>query len=311
MKIKKIAAMLLAGIMSVGLCSCASSDNSSAASDNSSAADSAASGADSSAADSAASNADSSAADSTASEGGDWAYIADKGTFVVGITLFEPMNYYDENGELTGFETEFTKAVCEKMGVEPVFQEIEWEQKELELNSKNIDAIWNGLTVTEDRKENMAFSKSYVRNKQVVVINSKNADKYTDIASMAGASCAAESGSAGESAIQSDSVLSQNEYIPTSAQKDVLLELKSGTIEVGVIDYVMAIASVGEGTDYSDLMIVDGIELAPEEYAVGLRKGDTETVEKVNSAIDELVADGTLKALAEKYGLGGVYAFDN
>lgn len=311
MKIKKIAAMLLAGIMSVGLCSCASSDNSSAASDNSSAADSAASGADSSAADSAASNADSSAADSTASEGGDWAYIADKGTFVVGITLFEPMNYYDENGELTGFETEFTKAVCEKMGVEPVFQEIEWEQKELELNSKNIDAIWNGLTVTEDRKENMAFSKSYVRNKQVVVINSKNADKYTDIASMAGASCAAESGSAGESAIQSDSVLSQNEYIPTSAQKDVLLELKSGTIEVGVIDYVMAIASVGEGTDYSDLMIVEGIELAPEEYAVGLRKGDTETVEKVNSAIDELVADGTLKALAEKYGLGGVYAFDN
>lgn len=311
MKIKKIAAMLLAGIMSVGLCSCASSDNSSAASDNSSAADSAASGADSSAADSAAFDADSSAADSTASEGGDWAYIADKGTFVVGITLFEPMNYYDENGELTGFETEFTKAVCEKMGVEPVFQEIEWEQKELELNSKNIDAIWNGLTVTEDRKENMAFSKSYVRNKQVVVINSKNADKYTDIASMAGASCAAESGSAGESAIQSDSVLSQNEYIPTSAQKDVLLELKSGTIEVGVIDYVMAIASVGEGTDYSDLMIVEGIELSPEEYAVGLRKGDTETVEKVNSAIDELVADGTLKALAEKYGLGGVYAFDN
>lgn len=311
MKIKKIAAMLLAGIMSVGLCSCASSDNSSAASDNSSAADSAASGADSSAADTAASDADSSAADSTASEGGDWAYIADKGTFVVGITLFEPMNYYDENGELTGFETEFTKAVCEKMGVEPVFQEIEWEQKELELNSKNIDAIWNGLTVTEDRKENMAFSKSYVRNKQVVVINSKNADKYTDIASMAGASCAAESGSAGESAIQADSVLSQNEYIPTSAQKDVLLELKSGTIEVGVIDYVMAIASVGEGTDYSDLMIVDGIELAPEEYAVGLRKGDTETVEKVNSAIDELVADGTLKELAEKYGLGGVYAFDN
>lgn len=318
MKIKKIAAMLLAGIMSVGLCSCASSDNSSAASDNSSAAsdissaaDSAASGADSSAADSAASDADSSAADSTASEGGDWAYIADKGTFVVGITLFEPMNYYDENGELTGFETEFTKAVCEKMGVEPVFQEIEWEQKELELNSKNIDAIWNGLTVTEDRKENMAFSKSYVRNKQVVVINSKNADKYTDIASMAGASCAAESGSAGESAIKSDSVLSQNEFIGASAQKDVLLELKSGTIEVGVIDYVMAIASVGEGTDYSDLMIVDGIELAPEEYAVGLRKGDTETVEKVNSAIDELVADGTLKVLAEKYGLGGVYAFDN
>ena len=103
MKIKRIAALLLAGIMTVGLCSCASSGNSSSVADN---ADS--SSADSSAADN---------ADSTASEGGDWQYIADKGNFVAGITLFEPMNYYDENGELTGFETEFTKAVCEKVGV--------------------------------------------------------------------------------------------------------------------------------------------------------------------------------------------------
>ena len=110
MKIKRIAALLLAGIMSVGLCSCASSGTPSAssASEGSSAAD----------------NADSSTADSTASEDGDWQYIADKGSFVAGITLFEPMNYYDENGELTGFETEFTKAVCEKLGVEAKFQEI-------------------------------------------------------------------------------------------------------------------------------------------------------------------------------------------
>ena len=251
MKIKRIAALLLAGIMSVGLCSCASS-NTSSASESSSAAES---NADSSAADS---------TDSTASEGGDWQYIADKGNFVAGITLFEPMNYYDENGELTGFETEFTKAVCEKLGVEAKFQEIEWDKKEIELNAKTIDAIWNGLTVTEERKENMGFSKSYVRNKQVVVIKADNKDKYTDEASMAGASCAAESGSAGQTAI-----------------------------------------------DYSDLMIVEGVELAPEEYAIGMRKGDTETIEKVNGAIDELVADGTLKALAEKYGLADVYAFDN
>ncbi len=298
MKIKRIAALLLAGIMSVGLCSCASS-NTSSASDSSSAAES---------------NADSSAADSTnstASEGGDWQYIADKGNFVAGITLFEPMNYYDENGELTGFETEFTKAVCEKLGVEAKFQEIEWDKKEIELNAKTIDAIWNGLTVTEERKENMGFSKSYVRNKQVVVIKADNKDKYTDEASMAGASCAAESGSAGQTAIETSPVLSQNEFVGASAQKDVLLEVKAGTVELGVLDYVMAKASIGEGTDYSDLMIVEGVELAPEEYAIGMRKGDTETIEKVNGAIDELVADGTLKALAEKYGLADVYAFDN
>ncbi len=295
MKIKRIAALLLAGIMSVGLCSCASS-NTSSASESSSAAES---------------NADSSAADSTASEGGDWQYIADKGNFVAGITLFEPMNYYDENGELTGFETEFTKAVCEKLGVEAKFQEIEWDKKEIELNAKTIDAIWNGLTVTEERKENMGFSKSYVRNKQVVVIKADNKDKYTDEASMAGASCAAESGSAGQTAIETSSVLSQNEFVGASAQKDVLLEVKAGTVELGVLDYVMAKASIGEGTDYSDLMIVEGVELAPEEYAIGMRKGDTETIEKINGAIDELVADGTLKALAEKYGLADVYAFDN
>ena len=294
MKIKRIAALLLAGIMSVGLCSCASS-NTSSASESSSAAES---NADGSAADS---------TDSTASEGGDWQYIADKGNFVAGITLFEPMNYYDENGELTGFETEFTKAVCEKLGVEAKFQEIEWDKKEIELNAKTIDAIWNGLTVTEERKENMGFSKSYVRNKQVVVIKADNKDKYTDEASMAGASCAAESGSA----IETSSVLSQNEFVGASAQKDVLLEVKAGTVELGVLDYVMAKASIGEGTDYSDLMIVEGVELAPEEYAIGMRKGDTETIEKVNGAIDELVADGTLKALAEKYGLADVYAFDN
>ena len=298
MKIKRIAALLLAGIMSVGLCSCASR-NTSSASESSSAAES---NADSSAADS---------TDSTASEGGDWQYIADKGNFVAGITLFEPMNYYDENGELTGFETEFTKAVCEKLGVEAKFQEIEWDKKEIELNAKTIDAIWNGLTVTEERKENMGFSKSYVRNKQVVVIKADNKDKYTDEASMAGASCAAESGSAGQTAIETSSVLSQNEFVGASAQKDVLLEVKAGTVELGVLDYVMAKASIGEGTDYSDLMIVEGVELAPEEYAIGMRKGDTETIEKVNGAIDELVADGTLKALAEKYGLADVYAFDN
>ncbi len=298
MKIKRIAALLLAGIMSVGLCSCASS-NTSSASESSSDAES---NADSSAADS---------TDSTASEGGDWQYIADKGNFVAGITLFEPMNYYDENGELTGFETEFTKAVCEKLGVEAKFQEIEWDKKEIELNAKTIDAIWNGLTVTEERKENMGFSKSYVRNKQVVVIKADNKDKYTDEASMAGASCAAESGSAGQTAIETSSVLSQNEFVGASAQKDVLLEVKAGTVELGVLDYVMAKASIGEGTDYSDLMIVEGVELAPEEYAIGMRKGDTETIEKINGAIDELVADGTLKALAEKYGLADVYAFDN
>lgn len=239
----------------------------------------------------------------------DWEYIEDKGTLTVGITLFEPMNYYDENGELTGFETEFTKAVCEKLGVEPVFQEIDWNQKITELQSKTIDVIWNGMTVKEEYKDQINFSTPYVRNKQVVVIKADNAEKYADLASMTGVTIAAETGSAGQTAIEADETLSTNQYVGCAAQKDVLLEIKAGTTEIGVIDYVMAKASVGEGTDYADLMIVENVELAPEEYAIGIRLEDTVLLEKINTAIDELVADGTLLALAEKYDLADVYAF--
>ncbi len=239
----------------------------------------------------------------------DWEYIEDKGTLTVGITLFEPMNYYDDNGVLTGFETEFTLEVCEKLGVEADFQEINWDNKIVELQSKTIDVIWNGMTVKEEFKEQIAFSTPYIRNKQVVVIKADNAEKYADLASMTGVTITAETGSAGQTAIETNDTLKTNEFIGCTAQKDVLLEIKAGTTELGVIDYVMAKASVGEGTDYSDLMIVDSVELTPEEYAIGIRLEDVELQAKINAAIDELVADGTLLELAEKYDLADVYAF--
>lgn len=240
----------------------------------------------------------------------DWEYIEDKGTLTVGITLFEPMNYNDENGELTGFETEFTKAVCEKLGVEPVFQTIDWNQKITELKSKTIDVIWNGMTVKEEFKSEINFSTPYIKNKQVVVIKADNAQKYADLASMTGVTIAAETGSAGQTTIETNDTLKTNEFIGCAGQKDVLLELKAGTVELGVIDYVMAAASVGEGTDYADLMFIDCFDSMTEEYAIGLRLEDTVLLEKINKAIEELVADGTLKAIAEKYDLLGVYAFE-
>ncbi len=237
----------------------------------------------------------------------DWAYIEDKGTLVIGITLYEPMNYYDENGNLTGFDTEFALAVCEKLGVEAEFQIIEWDQKEFELQSKSIDCIWNGLTVTEERKEDMAFSTSYVENKQVVVIQAANADTYASIADLTDITICAESGSAGQSAIEGDATLASNEFIGVSAQKDGLLEVKSGTCQACVLDYVLARAVITEETDYNDLMIIESIELAKEEYAIGLRLEDVETLEKINGAIAELMADGTMEALGEKYGVNVVY----
>lgn len=239
----------------------------------------------------------------------DWEYIEDKGEMVIGITLYEPMNYYDEDGKLVGFDTEFAEALCEKLGIKASFQEIEWEQKETELKSKAIDAIWNGLTVTEDRKENMAFSNPYLINKQVVVINKANADKFTSAQAMAGATTAAEKGSAGETAILESAELSQGEFVGVSAQKDVLMELKAGTVEVGVLDYTLANAMVNDDTDYSDLMVVEGIKLTNEEYAIGLRLEDAAFLEKINAAIDELAAEGKLAAIAEKYGVADILAF--
>ncbi len=100
----------------------------------------------------------------------DWEYIKAKGELVVGITYFAPMNYEDENGELTGFETEFAKAVAEELGVKVKFQEIDWNSKEVELNAKNIDCIWNGMTITPEREETMEITIPYMQNKQVVVV---------------------------------------------------------------------------------------------------------------------------------------------
>ena len=103
----------------------------------------------------------------------DWEYIKNKGELVIGITYFAPMNYEDENGELVGFETEFAKAVCDILGVKATFQEISWEAKETELASKNIDCIWNGLTITDERAEAMSITIPYMANKQVMIVKEK------------------------------------------------------------------------------------------------------------------------------------------
>lgn len=250
-----------------------------------------------------------SAAGCSGSDKKDWEYISDKGELVIGITLYEPMNYYDSNNVLTGFDTEFAQQVCEKLGVNPKFQVIEWEQKESELKSRTIDCIWNGLTVTEERKENMAFSDPYVDNRQVLIIKKDNAEKYAQESDLANIKVAAESGSAGQSAIEENATLSTDEFIGCSAQKDVLMEVKAGTVDAGVIDYVMATASIKDDTDYSDLMIVDAVELAPEQYAIGLRLEDTETLAKINEAVKQLADEGKLQSLAEQYGLSDVLAY--
>ncbi len=236
----------------------------------------------------------------------DFDYINKNGKMVIGITIYEPMNFYDpDNGALTGFDTEFASDVCARLGLEKEFQIIDWDMKETELKSKNIDCIWNGLTVTEERRANMDFSTTYLINKQCVVINSADAGTYTDKASLSSAMLSAESGSAGESAIVDDDTLKTASYTASNSQQDALVALNAGNYDAIVIDYTMAKASVGSG-DFANLQIVDGIELANEEYAIGFRVGSDMTA-KVNAVISDMINDGSLEKLAIKYDMLDLY----
>ena len=233
----------------------------------------------------------------------DLAYVTENGKMLVGITIYEPMNYYDEAGELTGFDTEFAQAVCEKMGLAAEFVEINWDTKEVELAAKSIDCIWNGMTITEDRLANMSISDPYVKNAQVIVVKADSEVAAT--ADLVGKTVVAEMGSAGEAQISGEDAeenLAQADYVGVAKQTDCLMEVKAGTADAAVLDWTLAKSMVGEGTDFADLKILEGVELATEEYGIAFRQGSDVTV-AVNAVIAELVADGTLPTLAEKYGL--------
>ena len=236
----------------------------------------------------------------------DLAYVKDKGTLVIGITLFAPMDYYEEGNttDLKGFEADFARAVCEKLGVTPTFQVISWEAKESELNSKNVDCLWNGLTITDARKNTMSISTPYMANKQVLITKSENADKYSSAGSLKGATVVAEKESAGEEVATSDAFFEGANYTAVDSMAKAIMEVSSGTADAAVIDYVTGIGSIGEGTNYTNIVMVSGANFADEEYGIAFRK-DSDITPEVNKAIDELAKDGTLRTIAEKYKLGG------
>ena len=275
---KRLASAFLAGAMALSLAACGG------AASTSTVASSAASG-----------SAAASAAETAAS---DLDYIKEKGKMVIGYTVYEPMNYTDADGNFTGFDTELATAVCEKLGVEPEFVEINWDTKVVELDAKSIDCIWNGMTLTDDIMANTATTKAYAKNAQVVVV--KDGTDYSSTADLVGKTVVAEAGSAGEAAIEGDENLAQADYVSKSVQTDCLMEVAAGTADAAVLDLTLANAMIGEGTDYASLKIVD--ELNAEEYGVAFRKG-SDTAAAVDAAFDELKADGTMQALADKYDL--------
>ena len=224
-------------------------------------------------------------------------YIQKKGTLVVGVTSYEPMDYQDASGNWTGFDAEFAQAVAQKLGVEAQFIEIDWDNKFFELDSKAIDCIWNGMTITEEVKSNTSVSDPYVKNAQVVVMPKDTAAGYDAVELLQGLNFAVEAGSAGEAAVKE---LTGVTCTSVQSQASALMETAAGTADACVIDITMANAMTGPGTGYENLVIA--MELSAEEYGIGFRK-DSDLTAKVNGIMKDLMADGTLDALAAKYSL--------
>lgn len=226
----------------------------------------------------------------------DMAYVKEKGTLIVGITNFEPMDYQNESGEWIGFDADLAKAFAESLGVEAQFQEIEWDNKVFELDGKTIDVVWNGMTLTDEVLSAMECSNAYCNNAQVVILPADAAESYPDAASMSELNFAVESGSAGEAM----AIENGFNYTPVVDQATAVLEVSSGTCDAAIIDSLMAAAMVGEGTSYADLTYT--ISLNSEEYGVGFRKG-SDLAAALNEFFVDYYAAGTMQELAETYGV--------
>jgi len=231
-------------------------------------------------------------------------------TVVVGYTDYAPMNYLDESGKLVGFDTELAEAVFEGLGYKVVFKEIEWSAKYTDVNSGNIDCIWNGVTanVADDddgvqRAQKVDFSYNYMENRQVIVVKKDSGIKSA--ADLSGKQGAAESGSAGEGYGKSFEGATIKGFLK---QTDCLFEVKSGTAAFCVLDAQLAKSYCGKG-DYADLQIVDDLSSDVEYYAIGFKKGSELTAE-VNKQLEKLAKDGTIAALGEKYGVANTVITD-
>ena len=224
--------------------------------------------------------------------------VKEAGKLVVGITIYEPMDYIDpETSEWTGFDAELAQMFAEELGVNCQLVIITWAQKVAELDSKQIDLVWNGMTASEELGKQIDFSVSYAKNAQVAVVKADSAIATKE--DVKAAEVAVEGGSAGATVAEEEGMANVN---PVTAQIDAINEVKAGTSDVAIIDITMAQSIIGKG-DYADLKIVEGVSYGDEIFAVGLRKGSDIKAE-LDAFLKAKYADGTITALAEKYSVG-------
>lgn len=237
---------------------------------------------------------------------------AEEKVATVGYTIYEPMNYEDENGKLVGFDTELAEAVFAKLGYKVVFKLIDWDQKYTELNSGAITCIWNGFTAnTADddgvaRADKVDFSYNYMGNKQVIVAKADLAQAITDAKGLAGKVGGVENSSAGDTYLSEKLEGAIKKGV--TSQLDAMKELSLGAVDFAVVDEQLAKAYVGKG-DYAGLEIAANVYSDAEYYAIGFKK-ESELTANVNSALEALAADGTIAALAEKYGVSNTAITD-
>ena len=226
----------------------------------------------------------------------DMAYVKEKGTLVVGMTDFKPMDYKDENGEWIGFDADMAKAFAESRGVGVEVIEINWDNKLMELDTKGIDVIWNGMTINDEVKAGASVSEPYCRNGQVVVVPADKAEDYQTVESLSGLNFAVENGSQGAAQLDELGLT----YVAKTTQADALMEVASGASDACVIDLLMAGAMIGEGTSYPDLTYT--VQLNDEEYGVAFRKG-SDLTEAFNTFWKEAYDAGTVMETATTYGV--------
>ena len=207
---------------------------------------------------------------------------------------------------LIGFDVELAQAVGKDLGVEVEFVQINWETKENELESKNVDLLWNGMTITPEREAAWEISEPYMRNEQVAIIRKADASKFDSLDKMlASKKWTAESGSAGAKLINDRGAT----LIGVTAQINVLTELNAGSADIGVMDSVMANYYMNEtGSEYADSLMIAPVKIALEDeyYGIAARKGEVALMDKINTSLAKFAADGTIDKIAEKYGLTDV-----
>lgn len=228
-------------------------------------------------------------------------YIKDKGKFILGMDdQFPPMGFRDDNDQIVGFDIDLAEAVCDKLGVELVVQPIEWDAKEMELSTKNIDCIWNGFSITADRQESLTMTDPYLENSISMVVRGDSDIK--SMADMAGKNIALQAGSAAEESLGSESNKafkdSLGEVKQFSDYATALMDLETKNSDAVLMDSVVAKYMIQElGKDF----VVLDEALTADEYGIGFRKGDQALASAITNALSELKAEGKVKEIAEKW----------